>query len=259
MTVDANVAHNARVWDYWLGGRENYEVDRWVGDEIIGMFPGIVQVARADRLFLARAVAHLAGEAGVRQFLDIGTGLPTEDNTHEVAQRLAPDARVVYVDNDPLVLAHARALLVSRPEGATDYVEADAHDPDAILQAAAKTLDFGRPVAIMLLGLLNFILDTEEAEEVVRRLLDAVPAGSYVVLTHPTDELGGEANAEAIRHWNRQARPPLTTRTRAEISRFLRGLDLLDPGLVTCSRWRPGADGPRPAEVPQYGAVGRKP
>ncbi|MGK5532621.1 SAM-dependent methyltransferase [Streptomyces sp. URMC 129] len=259
VTVDANVAHNARVWDYWLGGRENYEVDRRVGDEIIGMFPDIVHVARADRLFLNRVVAHLAGEAGVRQFLDIGTGLPTASNTHEVAQRVAPESRIVYVDNDPLVLAHARALLVSRPEGSTDYVEADAHDPDTILHAAAKTLDFGRPVAIMLLGVLNFILDTEEAVEVVRRLLDAVPPGSYVALTHPTHELGGAANADAIRHWNRQARPPLTSRTRAEISRFLHGLDVLDPGLVTCSQWRPAPGDPRPAAVAQYAAVARKP
>ncbi|WP_059012513.1 SAM-dependent methyltransferase [Streptomyces specialis] len=257
--MDVNVAHNARVWDYWLGGRENYEVDRRVGDEIIGMFPGIVQIARDDRQFLARAVTHLAGEAGVTQFLDIGTGLPTANNTHEVAQRLVPGARVVYVDNDPLVLAHARALLVSGAGGITDYVDADAHDPDAILHAAAKTLDFGRPVAIMLLGILNFILDTARAEDVVRRLLDAVPAGSYVALTHPTHELGGAANVEAIRHWNRKATPPLTCRGRAEISRFLRGLDVLEPGLVSCSRWRPAPDRPHPPEVAQYGAVGRKP
>jgi len=259
---DTGVAHNARVWNYWLGGKDNYTADREVGDRVLEMFPGIVQVARAGRAFLGRVVRYLAGEAGVRQFLDIGTGLPTADNTHEVAQRVAPDARVVYVDNDPLVLAHARALLTSAPPGVTAYVDADLRDPAAILRAAAGTLDFTEPVALVLLGILNFIDDTDEAVAVVDQLLDAVPAGSYLALTHPTLELGGEANTEAMRFWNQRARPPITARSGAEVARFLERVELVPPGLVSCTAWRPDPapnDAGGPAEVVAlYGAVGRK-
>ncbi|MGH3326758.1 MAG: SAM-dependent methyltransferase [Streptomycetales bacterium] len=260
-TLDTSVAHNARVWNYWLGGKDHFAPDREVGDRVFAMFPNIVHVARADRAFLGRAVRYLTGEAGVRQLLDIGTGLPTADNTHEVAQRVAPECRIVYVDNDPLVLTHARALLVGTSEGAVDYVDADAREPDKIVQAAANTLDFTRPVAVMLLGLLNFVLDTDEAQAVVNRLLDAVPSGSYLVLTHPTLELGGEANAEAMRFWNENATPPITARSSREIARFLDRLELLEPGMVSCARWRPELDdsGDTPAEVAQFGAVGRKP
>ncbi|MDI3404615.1 SAM-dependent methyltransferase [Streptomyces cavernicola] len=250
------VAHNARVWNYWLGGKDHYTVDKEVGDQVTGMYPSIGQVARADREFLGRAVQYLAGEAGVRQFLDIGTGLPTAENTHEVAQRIAPDSRIVYVDNDPTVLAHARALLTSTPEGATSYVDADAHDPDAILRAAADTLDLDRPVAVILLGLLNFILDTEKATDIVRRLVAAVPSGSYLVITHPTLELGGAGNAEAMAFWNENAKPPITARTGQEVAAFFDGLELLPPGLVSCSRWRAEPD---TEQVAQYGAVARKP
>ncbi|MBZ4017053.1 SAM-dependent methyltransferase [Streptomyces purpurogeneiscleroticus] len=261
--INTGVAHNARVWNHWLGGKDNYAVDREVGDHITGLYPSIGEVARADRAFLGRAVRHLAGEAGVRQFLDIGTGLPTADNTHEVAQRVAPDSHVVYVDNDPIVLTHARALLTSAPGGATDYIDADAHDPDAILDAAARTLDLGRPVAIMLLGILNFVLDTERAQRTVDRLLAAVPSGSHLVLTHPTLELGGEGNAEAMRFWNENATPPITARSGAEIARFAAGLDLLPPGLVSCTHWRPdpAPDGTptEPPQVAQYALVARKP
>jgi S-adenosyl methyltransferase len=252
-----DVAHNARVWNHWLGGKDNYPVDRQVGDHVTGMFPVIGDVAGADRQFLGRAVRFLATEAGVRQFLDIGTGLPTADNTHEVAQRVAPMSRIVYVDHDPLVLAHARALLTSTPEGATEYLDADARDPDAIVRAAAKTLDFAEPVAIMMLGVLNFVLDTDEARDIVRRLVASVPPGSYLVVTHPTLELGGAGNAEAMRFWNENATPPITARSRARIVPFFDGLDLLDPGLVSCTHWRP--TDPAPATVPQFGAVARKP
>ncbi|WP_258534523.1 SAM-dependent methyltransferase [Streptomyces sp. PT12] len=255
--MDASLAHNARVWDYWLGGRENYEVDRRVGDHVRAMFPGIVQVARADRRFLGRAVRYLVGYAGIRQFLDIGTGLPTVENTHEIAQRLAPDARVVYVDNDPLVLAHARALLYGTPEGMTDYVDADVHEPEAILDAAKKTVDFDRPVGLLLLGILNFVLDTDRAVAVVDRLLDALSPGSYVVITHPTGELGGAENEAAMRYWNAHATPPITARTGAEVALFLRRVELLAPGLVSCSRWRPEARDMAGRVVPQFGAVGR--
>ncbi|MFC6062540.1 SAM-dependent methyltransferase [Streptomyces ochraceiscleroticus] len=261
--INTGVAHNARVWNHWLGGKDNYAVDREVGDHITGLYPSIGEVARADRAFLGRVVRHLAGEAGVRQFLDIGTGLPTADNTHEVAQRVAPDSHVVYVDNDPNVLTHARALLTSAPGGATDYIDADAHDPDAILHAAARTLDLGRPVAILLLGILNFVLDTERAQRTVDRLLAGVPSGSHLVLTHPTLELGGEGNAEAMRFWNENATPPITARSGAEIARFAAGLELLPPGLVSCTRWRPDPtpDGSltEPPQVAQYALVARKP
>jgi hypothetical protein len=260
-TLDTGVAQNARVWNYWLGGKDNYPVDREVGDHIAGMFPHIVDVARHDRAFLGRTVRHLAGEAGIRQFLDIGTGMPTVDNTHEVAQRVAPECRIVYVDNDPLVLVHARALLTSTPEGATGYISADAHDSDAILREAGAWLDFTQPVAVMMLGILNFVLDLDEAYRVVSRLTATVPSGSHLVITHPTLELGGEVNVEAMRFWNENARPPITARSRQEIAGFFDGLELLEPGLVSCSRWRPdfAEVGEATPPVPQYGAVGRRP
>ncbi|MFF4413411.1 SAM-dependent methyltransferase [Streptosporangium sp. NPDC001559] len=259
--LNPGVAHNARVWNYWLGGKDHYPADREVGERVFGMFPNIVHVARADRAFLGRVVNHLAGQAGVRQFLDVGTGLPTVDNTHEVAQRLAPESRIVYVDNDPLVLVHARALLTSTPEGATDYIDADARDTATILREAARTLDLDRPVAVMLLGILNFILDTDEALSIVRGLMAAVPSGSYLVLTHPTLELGGEANVEAMRFWNEHATPPITARSGEEIARFFDGLEILDPGLVSCSLWRPDLPeiGELPTRISQYGALARKP
>lgn len=257
--LDTSVAHNARVWNYWIGGKDNYEVDQRVGGQVAGMFPLIRDIARADRLFLGRAVRFLAEERGMRQFLDIGTGLPTADNTHEIAQRVAPDSRIVYVDNDPIVLAHARTLLTGTPQGATDYIDADVHDPAAILERASGTLDFGRPVAVMMLGILNFVLDDDAARTVVREVMAEVPSGSCLVLTHPTHdpEVGGEGQIPAMAFWNENATPPITARSGAEITAFFDGLRLLEPGLVSCSRWRAGDD---PAEVvPQYGAVAVKP
>nr|WP_240436753.1 SAM-dependent methyltransferase [Streptomyces sporangiiformans] len=257
--LNTEVAHNARVWNYWIGGKDNYEVDQRVGERVASMFPVIRDVARADRAFLSRTVQFLAADRGVRQFLDIGTGLPTLDNTHEIAQRIAADSRIVYVDNDPTVLAHARALLTSAPEGATAYIEADAHHPDAILQGAAATLDLGRPVAVMMLGILNFVLDTGQAQDIVRQILASVPSGSYLVLTHPTTDadLGGEGNIAAMKFWNENATPPITARSRAEITAFFDGLDLLAPGIVSCAHWRAESDSP--ATVPQFGAVAIKP
>ncbi|MFE0515566.1 SAM-dependent methyltransferase [Streptomyces sp. NPDC058964] len=256
--LDTSVAHNARVWNYWVGGKDNYEVDQRVGEHVAGMFPVIRAVARADRDFLGRAVRFLAAERGVRQFLDIGTGLPTVDNTHEIAQRVAPESRIVYVDNDPIVLVHARTLLTSTPEGVTDYVDADVHDPDAIVRRASGTLDLTRPVAVMMLGILNFVLDTEKARDIVRRVMAAVPAGSFLVLTHPTfdADLGGEGNIAAMEFWNENATPPITARGRADVAAFFEGLDLLEPGLVPCSQWRSGSGA---AAVPQFGAVAVKP
>ncbi|WP_225827769.1 SAM-dependent methyltransferase [Streptomyces naphthomycinicus] len=256
--LNTSVAHNARVWNHWIGGKDNYEVDQRVGEHIAGMFPVIRAVARADRAFLGRAVRFLAAERGTRQFLDIGTGLPTVDNTHEMAQRIAPESRIVYVDNDPIVLVHARSLLTSSPEGVTDYIDADVRDPDTVVRRAAETLDLDRPVAVMMLGILNFVPDTDEARDIVRRIMASVPSGSHLVLTHPTydAEAGGEGNRAAMEYWNAHATPPITARSRAGIAAFLDGLDPVEPGLVPCSQWRAGPDA---AVVPQYGAVAVKP
>lgn len=256
--IDITVAHNARVWNYWLGGKDHFAVDRAAGDRVRAMHPGIIEVAQADRAFLGRVVRFLAGEAGIRQFLDIGTGLPTAENTHQVAQAVAPESRVVYVDNDPTVLAHARALLTSHSPGITSYVDADVHDPESIVRAAAQTLDFGAPVAIMMLGILNFVLDNDEAQRIVKHSLGSVVPGSYLALSHPTLELGGEGNAEAMRFWNEHARPPIRARSANELRLLLSGVELVEPGLVSCSRWRPdpAADGGR--RVPHYAAVGIK-
>ena len=256
--LDTSVAHNARVWNYWIGGKDNYVVDQGVGDHIDAMFPLIRSVARADRAFLGRAVRFLVTERGVRQFLDIGTGLPTVDNTHEIAQRIAPESRIVYVDNDPIVLAHARTLLTGTSEGATDYIDADVHRPEAIVARAAETLDFERPVAVMMLGILNFVLDTGQAQDIVRQVMAAVPSGSYLVLTHPTtdSDLGGEGNIEAMKFWNENATPPITARSGEDIAAFFEGLEFVEPGLVSCSRWR--AEPESPAVVPQFGAVAVK-
>ncbi|GGQ22402.1 hypothetical protein GCM10010266_52050 [Streptomyces griseomycini] len=256
---DTGVAHNARVWNYWIGGKDNYEVDQRVGDHVASIIPVIRDIARADREFLGRAVTYLAGERGVRQFLDIGTGLPTADNTHQIAQRIAPDSRIVYVDNDPIVLAHARTLLTGTRDGATDYIDADVHDPDAILERAAGTLDLARPVAVMMLGILNFVLDTGKARSIVRRVMAAVPSGSFLVLTHPTfdPEVGGEDQVPAMKFWNENATPPITARGAADIAAFLEGLEPVEPGLVSCSQWH-AASGSA-VVVPQYGAVAVKP
>jgi O-methyltransferase involved in polyketide biosynthesis len=257
--LDTNVAHTARIWNYWLGGKDNYPADREVGDQIRDFLPDIVSSARADRAFLGRAVRYLVEEAGIRQFLDIGTGLPTAGNTHEVAQAIAPECRIVYVDNDPLVLMHAQALLTSTPPGVTDYIEADARDTDAILQAAAKTLDFAQPVALMLLGVLNFIGDTGEANAIVNRLIDAVPSGSFLVIAHPTNEINPEASEEAVRFWNENAKPPIILRTGPELARFFDRLELQEPGVVSCPRWRPDpVEFGTATDVYQYAAVGRK-
>jgi len=259
--LDTSVSHSARIWNYWLGGKDNYEADRIAGDRVAEMLPIIVAQARADRAFLGRAIRYLAGEAGLRQFLDIGTGLPTADNTHEVAQRVAPESRIVYVDNDPLVLVHARALLTSSPQGACDYIDGDLREPEHILAEAAQTLDFSQPVGLMLLGVLHHIPDTDEAYSVVRRLLAALAPGSFLTINHSTSAISGAAMEEAVAHWNRVGTPSMTLRTPGQIARFFDGLDLLEPGVVSCSRWRPeaGPDGAQPDEVDEFCGVGRKP
>ena len=258
--IDTAKAHTARVWNYWLGGRDNYLVDREVGERIRALLPDIVDAARAQRGFLVRVVRYLAADAGIRQFLDIGTGLPTANNTHEVAQATAPGCRVVYVDNDPVIMAHARALLTSTREGVTDYVHADLRDPDTILREAARTLDFTRPIALMLLGIVEHILDTDEACAIVNQLLAALPSGSYLVLCDPTTEVHREGMLEAIRQWNETATPLITARSRQELIRFFDGLELLKPGVVSASLWRPEtAELGTPVEVFNFSGVGRKP
>jgi S-adenosyl methyltransferase len=260
--IDTTVSHSARVWNYWLGGKDYYPVDREAGDRVAAMYPDIVLLARAARAFLTRAVLYLAGEAGIRQFLDVGTGLPTVNNTHQVAQSVAPESRVVYADNDPLVLAHARALLTSSPEGATDYIDADLHDPGKILQEAARTLDFTQPVAITLIAILHHISDYGQARSIVNRLMEAVPSGSYLVLSHSTNVIYGAVSDEAVGRWNKFGKPPVTLRSPEQIVGFFDGLELLEPGVVSTPRWRPDiADigGGVPREVDQFCGVGRKP
>ncbi|MEU4154281.1 SAM-dependent methyltransferase [Streptomyces sp. NPDC026659] len=257
--INTGQPHTARIWNYWLGGKDNYEVDRAAGDQIRQLHPGIGEYARADRLFLGRAVRHLVQEEGIRQFLDIGTGLPTADNTHEVAQRLAPDARIVYVDNDPLVLAHARALLTSTPEGRTDYLDEDLRNIDAIFEHAAKTLDFSEPIGLILLGVVIFIGDDEDPYGLVRRLTERLPAGSHLVLSHTITSPSMPDVDEAVAFWNEHGTPKLTQRTPEDVTRFFDGLELLEPGVLSCSRWRPepGDEG-EPEEVAMFGGVARK-
>jgi len=258
--VDTTVSHSARIWNYWLGGKDNYAVDRIAGDKVAEMLPIIVTQARADRAFLGRAIRYLAGDEGVRQFLDIGTGLPTADNTHEVAQRVAPECRIVYADNDPLVLVHARALLTSTSAGSCDYIEGDLRDPDKILAEASRTLDLSKPVGLMLLGVLHHIPDTDEAYSVVGRLVAALPPGSFLTINHSTSAVSGEAMEDAVRHWNRVGTPSMTLRTPEQVRHFFDGLDLLPPGVVSCSRWRPEPSGsPEPVEVDEFCGVARKP
>ena len=331
--LDTTTPHSARVWNYWLGGKDNFAVDRQVGEQVLRMLPSIVEQARADRAFLGRAVSHLAGERGIRQFLDIGTGLPTADNTHEVAQRVAPEARIVYVDNDPMVMAHARALLTSTPEGdtryleedlrnpakilaedagirqfldigtgipsannthqvaqevapdarivyvdndpivlsharalltsgpggETQYVHGDAREPGPIIESAAETLDFSRPVALMLIGVLHLIQDSEDPWGLVAWLMAQLPAGSYLAISHPAIDIG-PGQAEAQRRYNERVSTPQTLRDHDQVARFFEGLELVEPGLVYVHTWRPGEFDTAPEDATSaWGAVARKP
>ncbi|MGW4423361.1 SAM-dependent methyltransferase [Streptosporangium sp. NPDC004631] len=258
-SINTGVSHSARVWNHLLGGKDNYAADREAGDLILRMFPGIAHIARLQRRFLARAVQYLTGEVGIRQFLDVGTGLPTADNTHQVAQRLAPESRIVYVDNDPLVLVHAQALLTSTPEGATDYVEADVRDPDRILREAARTLDLTQPVALVMLGIVGQIPDSEDPSSMVSRFLDALPSGSHLALSDGTNT--NEALNAALRVYNDNSASSYHLRAPEQIAGFFNGLELVEPGVVTTSRWRPDvADiGNGPEEVDAICGIGRKP
>jgi S-adenosyl methyltransferase len=256
--ADIGVAHAARVYDYLLGGKDNFAADRMAGDELRQISPVFVTSVRAERAFLMRAVRYLVNEAGIRQFLDIGSGVPTANNTHEVAQSLAPECRIVYVDDDPVVLAHSLALLTSSPEGATAFVRADARDMGRIVEDAAMTLDFSKPVAIMIHRVLSSITNDEEAYATVNGLLGAVPDGSYLVIAHLSSEVSGVTSEEAIQLWTRTTKLPIKLRSKSEVSRFFQGLELVEPGIVSCSEWRSDPDKPNSPEVPVYGAVGRK-
>ncbi len=258
--IDTRVAHSARVWNYWLGGKDNYKVDRELAAELAETFPGIRDQARQVRQFLFRAVRYLVAEVGIRQFLDIGTGLPTANNTHEIAQGIAPQARIVYVDNDPLVLVHARALLTSHPGGATDYVEADVRNPDKILREAARTLDFTQPIGLIMLGILGWIPDSDNPQAIVSRLLDSLPSGSYLVISDGADT--DPAQVEAVRAFNQNPDSASSYHLRSpeQIARFFDGLELVEPGVVSTSQWRPESSlWAEAVEVSDYAGVGRKP
>jgi O-methyltransferase involved in polyketide biosynthesis len=256
--IDFTVPHSARIWNYWLGGKDNFPADREAGDEFLAVYPDQVDKARACRTFLFRAIRHLTVEEGVRQFLDIGTGLPTANNTHEVAQGIAPESVVVYVDNDPLVLAHARVLLTSSPEGKTNYIDADLHDPEAILELAAETLDFTQPIALLLIGVLGHIQDYDEARSILRRLLDRLPSGSYLV--HCDGDDTSEAYNEAARLYADKGGVPYNARSQEQIAGFYEGLEVLDPGVVPIPHWRPEPNiFGQPRDIAEFGGVGRKP
>jgi hypothetical protein len=258
-TYDTTVAHPARVYNYWLGGKNNFEADREVGEQTKEAYPGIVTGVRAQREFLASAVRYLVG-SGVRQFLDLGTGLPVANNTHEVAQSLAPQTRVVYVDNDPMVLAHARALLTSAPEGACAYLDADIRDTDGVLRAASGLLDFSQPIGVMLIGILHLIPDSDDPAGIIARLVSAVPAGSWLAIAHPASDVAADQVATMTSRYNQRVSTAATLRTHAEISAFFAGTDLLPPGVVQYQQWHP-AEPARDAEgeVAAYCGLGRKP
>ena len=259
-SFDPAVPNPARMWNYWLGGKDNFAADRELAERVLEVMPSMPFIARAARLFLIDAVHQLATVHGIRQFLDIGTGLPTADNTHDVAQRAAPESRIVYVDHDPVVLTHAQALLTSSPEGATDYLQADLRDTETILKGASRTLDLSRPVAVLLVAVLHFIPDADDPYAIVARLMDAVPSGSYLVMAHGASDIAPEAAAEMARRYNKMSSTPVTVRNREQVARFFDGLDLLPPGLVPISQW--GLAGHIDATVgglAGYCGIGRKP
>ncbi len=258
--LDTGHAHSARVYNYWLGGKHNFAADREAAEQAIAANPGIVADVRANRAFLVRAVRYLTAEGGIRQFLDIGSGLPTASNTHQVAQAIAPEARVVYADNDPIVLSHARSLMSSTPEGACDYLDADLRDTSAILQAAWATLDLGQPVALMLLIIVHLISDADDPYDIVATLVRAVPAGSYLVLAHPASDIRAAQMAEMTKRVNqRMSGPKATMRDRAAVTRFFDGLELLEPGVVQPQQWRPEPGIFSPSQVTAWSGVARKP
>ena len=256
--IDTSVAHSARVHDYWLGGGDNFAADRAAGDAVMAAYPGIVESVRANRAFLARVVRFLAAESGITQFLDIGTGIPAANNTHEVAQAATPEARVVYVDYDPVVLQHARGLLTSAAPGTVDYVDADLRDTGNILRVAARTLDFTRPVAIMLIAVMHLIVDVDDPYGIVGRLKAAMAPGSYLALSQVASDIETEQVAEARRRYNSLARETQRHRTQAEVTSFFDGLHLVEPGVVPVQRWRPDSDLAAQTKSTMWGGVARR-
>ena len=256
--LDTGTAHIARVYDYWLGGKDNFKADRVAGDEALEAFPGLISSVRANRAFLARVVRYLATERGIRQFLDIGTGIPASSNTHEVAQSVAPQARVVYVDNDPMVLAHARALLSSSEQGATAYLDADLRDTDKILEAARGTLDFTKPVAVMLIAVLHLIREADDPAGIIARLMAAVPPGSTLAISHVPNDMHMGAMSDMSDRLNRLLSQPSTYRSQAQVTGFFAGLELVDPGVVPIQRWRPDTPEEEAAVAAMWGGVAVK-
>jgi S-adenosyl methyltransferase len=264
--INTQVPHASRIYDYLLGGTTNFVVDREMAEQVFNaVYAGGIDAARSDvrenRAFLGRTVRYLAGDIGIRQFLDIGTGIPTEDNVHQVAQRVAPESRIVYVDYDLIVGAHASRLLESTPEGATAYLTADLREPDQILEQAKDTLDFRQPVALMLVAILHVVPDQDDAYDIVARLLKALPSGSYLVMSHLASDINPGETVEAVKLLNERAHETFFLRDHAGVARFFDGLELLEPGVVTVDQWRPGDEHRRPGDrpTPIYGAVGRKP
>ena len=259
LPFDTSVAHQARIYDYTLGGKDNYAADRAAADAGLAVWPDMAWASRANRAFLGRAVRYLAAEAGIRQFLDIGTGIPTAGNTHEVAQSVAPESRVVYVDYDPVVLAHARALLTSSEAGATQYIDADLRDTGTILSQAGKLLDLTRPTAVTLLGILHAIPDSDDPHAIVARLMAAVPSGSYLAISHLGSDLFDRERLESIKEaFGGKMQQQLTWRSREEIARFFEGTDLVEPGLVRLEEWRPDTAADDGHKSPGWAAVARK-
>jgi S-adenosyl methyltransferase len=259
LPFDTSVAHQARIYDYTLGGKDNYAADRAAAEAGLAVWPDMAWASRANRAFLGRAVRYLAAEAGIRQFLDIGTGIPTAGNTHEVAQSAAPESRVVYVDYDPIVLAHARALLTSHEAGATEYIDADLRDTGTILGQAGKLLDFTRPVAVTLLGILHAIPDSDDPHAIVARLMAAVPPGSYLAISHLGSDLFDKERLESIKKaFGGKMQQQLTWRSREELARFFEGTDLVEPGLVRLEEWRPDTATNDGHKSPGWAAVARK-
>ena len=256
--IDTSVPHIARVYDYWLGGKDNFASDRAAAEAAMREDPNVVEGVRGNRAFLARAVRYLAAQAGVRQFLDIGTGIPAADNTHEVAQDVAPECRVVYVDNDPIVLSHARALLTSEPGGATAYLDQDLRNVTEIIRAAAGPLDFTEPVAVMLVGILHCIPDEDDPAGVIRQLMDAVPPGSYLAISHPATDINSPGVGRLASRLNELMPVKLRFRARAEVARFFDGLELVEPGLVRAPEWRPDSDADLDNPAAVWAGVARK-
>ncbi|HEX4832050.1 MAG TPA: SAM-dependent methyltransferase [Trebonia sp.] len=257
--IDPSIAHIARIQDYWLGGKDHFKADREAGDEAITALPDMVASVRNTRAFLGRSVRFLASEVGLWQFLDVGTGIPTASNTHEVAQAIAPESRIVYVDNDPMVLAHARALLTSHPSGMTSYVDADLRNVPLIVAEAGNLLDLSKPVAVILMAVLQFIPDSDDPWALVRQLMDAVPSGSYLVISHPASDIQAAAMAGMAQRLNKIMAQKVKPRSREEVTRFFDGLELAAPGVIRNPEWRPASPADVAGKSTMWGGVARKP